>query len=270
MYIRKQTQKRYLTPVRGKKQKARKIKKIILLILILGFIGGGYYAVKNAKAVASYFNRPSWTEWHLGKVRITGVGKDAAYEVSKYITFGRGQSVTHRDCVNLENNIMQNMRQFDSVRVCRNFINKELSIKIKKHVKIAKVNTEYKMLYLAQKGELFADKDSTQDSALLNITLKGKIKSEFLPQEFVELIKELNAVKKYQFEEVVLDLDNETFALKTQQQISAEMGAVKDFKQKLKTLFTVVETAQARNLKTPYDINLKYFEDGKIYLTPTL
>lgn len=270
MYIRKQPPKRYLTPVRGKKQKARKIKKIIFLLTISAILLGAFFAVKNARRITAALGRPAWTEWHLGKVRITGVDKSAAYEVSKYINFAAGQSVTRRDCVNLENTLLQNMRRYDKISVNRNFFNKELLIKIKKHVKIAKVNTEYKMLYLAKKGVLFSDNNSPSDSALLNVTLKGKIKSEFLPQEFVKLIEELNSVKNFKFQEVILDLDNESFALNIEPQISAEMGGVKGFKQKLNSLFTVIETARSRDLKAPYSINLKYFDDGKIYLTPTV
>ena len=269
MYIRKQPPKRYLTPVRGKKQTARKLKKLIFLILIFCFIGGTYYGVKNAAAISAAVKRPQWTEWKLDKVRITGADRQTALDAGKYINFSRGQSVTYRDCVNLEKNLAQNMRQLDKITVSRNFISKELTVKIKKRVKTARVNTEYKMLYTDKSGMLFSDREDAADAALLTVTLRGQIKSEILPQEFVELIKELSTLKQLKFDDVLLHLDNKVFYLKTQE-FYAQMGEVKNFKQKLNALFDVVQTAHSKNFKPPYTINFKYFEANKIYLTPTV
>lgn len=217
------------------------------------------------------FNRPEWSRWHMAKVRISGADKPTALEISKYIKFSNGQSVSYSDCVGLEKKIIKNMPRFESVSVNRNFFNKELVIKITKYQKIALMMTDYGPLYLASKGALFADNDHSQDTALITVTLKGKIKSEFLPKEFVELVKELNnnARGGLRYQEVLLDLDGGTFSLKTQQ-ISAQMGPVQDFRRKIKALTAVVRAAAARNLKAPYSINLKYFNDGKIYLTPTV
>jgi RNAse (barnase) inhibitor barstar len=161
------------------------------------------------------------------------------------------------------------MRKLDKITVSRNFISKELTVKIKKRVKTARVNTEYKMLYTDKSGMLFSDREDAADAALLTVTLRGQIKSEILPQEFVELIKELSTLKQLKFDDVLLHLDNKVFYLKTQE-FYAQMGGVKNFKQKLNALFDVLQTARSKNLKQPYTINFKYFEAKKIYLTPTV
>lgn len=270
MYIRKQAPKRYCTPVRGRKQKTRKIKQIILILLMLAVIAGAFFALKKASSFLFSVKKPAWLEWRLKKVRITGATSNTAYEVSKYLSLNEGDRMTFRDANNLEKWLKSNIKQLEKVSVSRGLISKDLSIKIKKRPALARVKVENKTLYLGASGLLFGDEDLKKNTDITEVSVSGKIKGDILPKELVKLIKELSAEKTLKLKDIKIDLDKESFSLQIQDTAAVDMGGFYNAEAKLEKLADILQVSRDRILKKPYSVNFSYFEDGKIYLKPTL
>lgn len=257
-------------PVRARKNTARKIKQIIFIILIALGCVLAFFAVKKISAAAFALNGPNKLSWRLKNVRITGESQNAAYEVSKYVTFNEGDTLTRKDCVNLKNMLASSLRQLESVSVKRKLFSKELIIKIKKHKAIARLIIGGETYYLAPQGIIFPDEDLKENTRLLDVYFESEIKSDFLPQELVKLINDILISKNIDIERVNINTDTKTFSLKIKDTALAQMGAFDNVREKIKTLTNVIEASKGRSLKTPYTINLKYFNDGKVYLKPSV
>jgi cell division septal protein FtsQ len=265
MYKKKPAPKKR-TLVRGKKQKALKIKKIILIFLLICGVILLLLGVKKLTAVAFSLERPSWLEWRVKKITIDAPTPNTKYAVDKYVSIGEGDIVTSQDCRNLKNILAANLKQLKKVSVRRKFFSNELKIKVKKHLPQARIIIDLRQYYLAQNGVLFSDEDLKTDETLLKVYLKGKIKGEFLPQELVELIGGLAAQKNLGIASVYLDLDTNTYSVEVANKTIVQMGPWTNTKRKLKMLAEVLNIAREKQFKEPYTINLKNFEDGKIYL----
>lgn len=266
--VNKNARKRF-TPIRSKRQKALRLRRFIIIIVSIALLIGAFFALK--KAAALLFNaaaRPSWLEWHIKKINISGEEGDIIGEIEKYISFNEGDAVTHADAAGLERILELNLKELKSVRVWRNFFNGNLNIKIKKHTPFARLKTPSKTYLIEEGGLIFNDDKTPVNPPLFEVSIQGQIKAELLPKEFVELIKALKFSADLDIKEVSVDWEDNSFTLKLKSG-SADMGGVKNGPAKLGRLKSVLAEAEKRGFKEPYEINFNYFNDGKIYLKPT-
>ena len=262
MYIlKKKPSKKHLAPVRGRKARAVLVKKILFAVLIIALFG--LAAAGFSKLSAVFFA----ANWRLKEVKISGGDAGARYEVYKYVGFETGDAVTARDAANLQAMLKVNIKQISEVKVRRGFFDKELKITIKKQPPVARIIRESGAFYLAPAGIFFTDAEFKEIRALLPVYLKDKTNSDFLPQELVELIQALAALKDPRITAAAVDMDAKVFFVQADGEAAfADMGGFEAWGRKLKTLARIMQSAREKKLKQPYDINFKYFEDGKIYL----
>lgn len=269
MYTGNKNARKRFTPIRSKRQKALRLRRFIIILASIAVLIGAFFALK--KAAGLLFNaeaRPSWLEWHVKKINVSGEEGDILHEIKKYITFNEGDAVTHADAAGLERILSRNLKELKSVSVWRNFFNGSLNIKIKKHTPFARLKTPDKTYLLEEGGLVFNDDKTPINPPLFEVSVQGQIKGELLPKEFVELIKALKAASALDIAEAAADLENSTFKLKLKSGF-ADMGSIKAGPEKLARLKSVLAEAEKRGFKKPYDINFNYFDDGKIYLKPT-
>ena len=190
-------------------------------------------------------------------------------EVQKYITVKTGDVMTHTDTVAVQKLLKTNLKELRKVVVWRNYFNGNLNIKIKKHIPFALIKTGNKTYLLGENGMVFPDDKSPENEHLFKVKALGQIKDDLLPKELVELIKVLKAEQSIGFEEISLNMENNTFSLVLKDG-RAEMGGFKDGPSKISYLARVLRESGKRGFKTPFEINFDYFNDGKIYLKPTV
>jgi len=253
-------------PVRRSRAKAWRAKQLFLIFSII-LISAAVLAGAQMLAKA-YFSGGTRLAWRLKNIRITGESKDAAYEVSKYIGFEEGDVMTSRDAANLEAMLLANLRFLESASVKRNLLNKDLIIKIKKRAPAAKIIDGGRIVFMDKKGILFTDGELQNTPSLLPVYITAKTKSDFLPQELVELIKELSAFDAIAFESAALDMQTGVWNIKFNDGSRAVLRGFETPAGKLKALAAVYEAATGKKLKKPYDIDLNYYNYGKVYLKP--
>ncbi len=270
MYILNKKSKKKFTPIRGRRQRILRFKKIVLFLVCIAVLCGGVWGLK--KAAALIFNtesRPSWLEWHIKNINISGETGPVIEEVKKYISVKEGDVMTHTDTVAVQKLLKTNLKELKKVNVWRNYINGNLNIKIKKHTPFALIETEHKNYLLEEGGFVFPDDKSPENEHLFRFKAKGQIKDDLLPKELVELIKALKTADSIGLKETYLDMENNTFSLILKDG-KAEMGGFKDGPAKIIYLARVLKESGKRGFKTPFEINFDYFNDGKIYLKPTI
>ena len=259
--LKKKTSKKHLAPVRGRKARAVLLKKI--LFAVLATLLFGLTALGFSKLSAVFFA----ANWRVKDIKISGGDAGARYEVYKYIGFEPGDAVTSRDAANLQAMLKANIKQLADIKIKRGFFDKELKIIIKKHPQLARIIRQSGAFYLAPTGVFFTDAEFKEGQSLLPVYLKDKTNNDFLPQELVELIQALAALKDPQITAAAIDMDARVFFVQADGEAAfADMGGFEDWRPKLKTLPKIMQSARDKKLKQPYDINFKYFEDGKIYL----
>ena len=270
MYILKKNSKRKFTPIRGRRQKILRLKKIFLFLLCIAVFCGGIWGLKKAAALA--FNtesRPSWLEWHVKDINITGETGPITEEVKKYISVKEGDVMTHSDSAAVERLLKTNLKELKKVSVWRNYLNGNLNIKIKKHIPFALIITENKNYLFEEGGLVFPDDKSPENEHLFKIKANSQIKDDLLPQELVELVKALKNANTIGLKETFWNVESNTFSLLLKDG-KAEMGSFKDGPLKVSYLARVLKESDKRGFKTPFEINFDYFNDGKIYLKPTV
>jgi cell division septal protein FtsQ len=272
MYIRKKSSKKYLTPARRSRRQEKKQKIILAVIAAVVIVILSVLGTVKLNAFLSTAKGPDWLKWRVKDIKITGETKDMQYEVSKYIGFEKGDEITSRDCSNLEDMLLSNLKLLSSVKVKRNFFTKELNVEIKKHIPLAKIISESKARYLAQNGIIFDDAEPQGSPAFFPVHLKTAIKKDFLSQELVELISKINAVKD---EGVAIfaahiDSDAKTMNIEIKDTAFVQMGSYANAVEKFKKLAEILSISSGINFKKPYKIDFTYFDYGKIYLTPAV
>ncbi len=264
MYIYKQTPKRRCGSVRARNKKAALFKRVFLLIVFAAIIFGSYKGVKKISELS--FNRPAWTKWTLKKTDISGAEGDLKYEINKYIPFNEGDIITSADTNVMEEMISSAMSQLDSVKVRRNFFNRHLKVSVKRKEALGKISDGAHTWYLAADAKVFKDEALPSYATLISARTNSKINSEIMPDEIVKLFRELNDSKNIKIKEASLDLNKKTLNLELEDGSLINMGDWKDAAGKAALYEDVTEQARKNNMKAPYQLNFKYFTDGKIYL----
>jgi cell division septal protein FtsQ len=266
MYKTKKKPSKRFTPVRGSRAMAQKVKQILFIISLFALVALMLLGVQKIAAAVFAGEGPAWALWRVKKITITGESKDMQYEVSKYIGFEEGDVMTYRDAENLQALLLGAIRSLENVKVRRKIFSKELLVKIKKRNPFALLSAQGRTFYAAGDGVLFTDPYPDKTPGLLRVALKGEIKSEFLSQELVKLIKEFSACQTLTFEELEIDRETRTVTFTVPGAARVTLEGYGNGAAKLRRLAEVIQTAGDKNLKKPYEINLNYFEDGKIYL----
>ena len=270
MYILKKKSSKKFTPIRGRRQKVLKIRKFLIFTACIIVFAGCIWGLKAAAGIVfNTTHRPSWLEWHLKKINITGESGPLVEEVAKYITFEEGDVMTHSDSAALGRLLSTNIKELKKVSVWRNLFNGNLNIKIKKHKPFALIKTVSKDYLMEEGGLIFPDDKAPENGDLFKITVEGQIKDDLLPKELVELVKALKTADDIGLEETLLDMDKNTFSLKLKEG-TARMGGFKKGPDKILYLAKVLKESAKRGFKKPFDIDFDYFNDGKIYLKPTI
>lgn len=269
MLLRKKKGARRFAPIRGKREKALRIKRMFFAlsacVVVLAFF---FVLGKAADMLFDAKSRPQWLQWHVKKVNISAEDETLSEEILKYVTFKQGDAVSYLDCSALEEMLQDNMKELKKVSVWRNYFNGDLNIKIKKHEPFARIKTEKKNYLAAENGLIFNEEKSPRDDSLLEIKTLGEIKGEFLPKEFVELVKAVKNETDLAVEEFTVDLGRSSFGLKLEG-ASADMGGLKGGAEKIKVLKRIIAESSRRGFKEPFEINFNYFGDGKVYLRPS-
>lgn len=269
MLSRKKKSARRFAPIRGKREKALRIKRIILTLSAFAVILAIFFALnKAADMIFDAKSRPQWLQWHVEKINISGEEGAIAEEVGKYITFKKGDAVSYSDCTALEGLLENNLKELKKVSVWRNYFTGDLNIKIRKREPFARIEGEKKSYLFAENGLVFNDDKSPQYASLLAVKAEGEIKDEFLPKEFVELVKAVKAETGLPVEEFTVNMDSSVFSLRLKGAY-ADMGGLKDGAAKIKVLKRIMAESSRRGFKGPFEINFNYFGDGKVYLRPS-
>lgn len=270
MYILKKNSKRKFTPIRGRRQRILRLKKIFLFLLFIAVLSGSIWGLKKvACIVLNTQPRPSWLEWHIKSINITGETGPLIQEVQKYITVKPGDIMTHTDAVAVQRVLKINLKELKKVRVWRNYFNGSLNIKIKRHIPFALILGDNKNYLMEESGLIFPDDKSPENEHLFKVKAQGKIKDDLLPKELVELVKALKTADGIDIEETLLNMDKMSFSLILKEG-KAEMGDFKNGPLKIAYLMRVLKESGKRGFKTPFEINFNYFNDGKVYLKPTV
>ncbi|WP_428065586.1 cell division protein FtsQ/DivIB [Candidatus Proelusimicrobium volucris] len=269
MLSRKKKATRRFAPIRGKREKALRIKRIILVLSAFAVIFAVFFVLnKAADMIFDAKSRPQWLQWHVKKINVGGEDGAIAEEVKKYITFKEGDAISYSDCSALEGLLEDNLKELKKVSVWRNYFTGDLNVKIKKHEPFGRIETENKNYLFAENGLIFNDDKSPRYEALLKIKTEGEIKGEFLSKEFVELVKAVKGETDLSVEEFTVNMDKQSFGL-TLKGAYADMGGLKDGAGKIKVLERVMAESARRGFKEPFKIDFNYFNDGKIYLKPS-
>ncbi|MDR1123692.1 MAG: FtsQ-type POTRA domain-containing protein [Elusimicrobiota bacterium] len=275
MYTIKKSPKKRLTPVRGRKARIARFKKILFAAAAAAFLVLAALGLNKLSAVLFEISGPEWARWRIKEIKITGATPEARYEVLKYVGFDTGDHITARDAANLEDMLQSSLKQFSDISVRRGWFDGQLKIKVKEQTPLARIITEDKTFLLAPSGAFFADDGREAAAALLPVYVKDKGKSDFLPQELVKLIKALGNAGGIdggqRVSAAALDMGAKTFSLQLGEDTAfADMGGFADYARKTARLGQVIREARARGLRQPYDINFNYYEDGKIYLKQSI
>ncbi|MDR0645904.1 MAG: hypothetical protein LBG46_02725 [Elusimicrobiota bacterium] len=270
MHIRKKSSKKYFAASRGSKRRTKRQKKFLIIttaiLIILTLL---WWAVRS-NGFLSNIKAPNWLVWRVKDIKITGETKDMQYEASKYVSFEKGDEITARDCSNLEEMLLNNLKQLSSVKVNRNFFTKELNVKIKKHIPIAKIIIDGGEYYLAENGFIFDDKELKGNGGFFPLYIKNLTKKDFLSQELVKLISEINSLKDIIISAVYIEQDAKTMNIEIENVAFAQIGGYANAGEKLMKLAEILAVSSQKNFKKPYKIDFRYFDYGKVYLAPAV
>ncbi len=163
--------------------------------------------------------------------------------------------------------LSSSLKQLKTVKARRNFFKGSVTIKAKRKDAVAKILSGPNTLYAAPDGLLFKDEALPKYDALPALQISSQNAGDILPQKIVKLFSELNEHKALGIKRIDLRLNPEQAHLLLTDGTTADMGSLDDVHAKLNALGVVLKSAKSRSLKAPYNINLNYFYDDKIYLT---
>lgn len=269
MVLKKKKSQRRFAPIRGKREKALKRRRIIFVLAALAVIFAlGFGLRKAADLIFDADARPQWMRWHLKKINIVGEEGAVVNEIEKYIPFKEGEALSYLDCSALENILENNLKELDRVSVRRNFFNGDLNISVKKREAFARLAADKRNYLFTEDGFIFADEQDPRYDGLFQVKASGQIKDDLLPKEFVELVKAVKTETGLPVKDFFVDFDESSFKVELEG-VRADMGGIKNGADKIKALKRILEESSARGFKKPFDINFNYFSDGKIYLKPS-
>ncbi len=265
MYYKPSSKRKSFAPISAKKRRKRRIKNLFLLLIVCLFLILLFWSIsKGFKYV--FEHKSQWFTWKAKKLVIVADDDYTKEQIKDLISFKEDSLISSEDAKNIKNSLESKLVQVKQAEVKRGFFSKELTVKTKNHTVLARIEAPNKSVLLSQSGVLFTYEQAYLPSDLLEIKIKDEIKSSFLPQELVKLLKDIPTQSLQNLDYIEVDLKKRNLTLYFKSGSIVDMGLFDLYNDKIAVLKDIIDISQKRKIKEPYKINFNYFKDGKIYL----
>ena len=224
MYLRKSSKRKTFAPISAKRQKRRRIKRLFLFFIICLFLFLLFWSI-NKGFQYIFEHKSEWFSWKARKLVVVADDDYTKQQIQDLISFKEDTLISNEDTKNIKNSVQLRLNQVQKVNVKRGFFSKELKIETTNHTVLAKVETKNKSFLLSESGILFVYEQAKIPSKILNVKLKEEIKISFLPQELVELLKDLKSQDLQKLDYIDVDLENKVFVLYLKNGSIVDMGS---------------------------------------------
>jgi|GEM_PF-3381419 hypothetical protein len=265
MYLRKSSKRKTFAPISAKRQKRRRIKRFFLFLIICLFLFLLFWSI-NKGFQYIFEHKSHWFAWKAKKLVVVADDDYTKQQIQDLISFKEDTLISSEDAKNIKNSVQLRLNQVQKVDVKRGFFSKELTVKTTNHTVLAKVETKNKSFLLSESGILFNYEQAKIPSESLKVKLKEEIRSSFLLQELVELLKDVKAQDLQDLDYIDTDLEKKTLTFYLKNGSIVDIGSFDLYNGKIVALKDIIDISHKKGIKEPYRINFKYFEDGKIYL----
>ncbi|MBT6715549.1 MAG: hypothetical protein HOB19_03710 [Elusimicrobiaceae bacterium] len=250
----------------NKKSHFKPILKGFLVILLISAVIFGFYKVTPLIAkLSGDIKRPQWTYFQVNDIVVKGTDDETALDITDDISYNENGIITYKDVAKIKRELLAKYTNFEKIEVSRKYLTKNLYIKVKPRKPIAKTCEGEVCHYIDGKG--FVYKDEIQPSLNI-IDLKIEEGASNLDKKFVQLIVELTSLNKklnLNVETLVLQVEQENAKLILENNITLNLGTLENSEARLKKAKKIIKYLQEEHSDN-YTLNLKYFENGKIYL----
>lgn len=233
-------------------------------LLLLAFLSCGLvYQAPKAWATVSKIDAPQWSRWHFQGVRVKCANPETAAAIAAAVRFPSGVEVSTRDCAVVARAIEAAFPAVNAVKVSRNWFTKQLEIKADMRVPIA-VIADGRLV--DENGRLYTVNISTPDMAGL-FHVSAATAAPVLPAHAVILVKAVQAnAELFPSKPVKLCCLTETTEVFLKDGTRIKWGGEGFVREKAMRVAQVYNKTSGK-FPAPYNIDLSYFEDGKILLS---
>ncbi len=264
--MRKYTTYRRCAPTR-KKYSSRGAKtfsffKFIFCVLLVVVLGGGIYVGLHKGYTA--FMQADLSNWQVKNTAVTGIGGALQKEVEAYVQTFQGRQFAAKDAYNLRMELTQKYPMLKEIAVTRKMLGGTLKIAAKMREPVAQFK-------LPDASVKYVDKDSTvytdvQVHAVPSVELIGEVPEKLRP-DFIELVQStLRLDKQLDFQTLRMNLTENTVMMVLPDQTVLDFGPAQQLKQKAQRAVQVLGFAR-EHYKGPYQLNFRFFDEGKVFLT---
>ena len=266
MYLQKKSSKRKtFAPINARKRKKLRIKRFFLAFTICLFLFLCFWSLKKGFEYI-FEHKNQWFTWKAKAFVIEAEDDFTKEQIKDLLSFRENTLISGEDAKNLQNTLQTKLNQIQKVQVKRGFFSKKLYIKTKNYEVLSKLQNKDNSYLLSTTGVLFNYDRAAIPPQVLQLKTDEEIKSEFLPQELVKLLKDVSQSSLKDIAYVEVSLKKETFKLIFTDGTVVSMGSFDAYNDKILALKDIIDISQKKGIKGPYNINFNYFNKGKIYL----
>ncbi len=256
-------------PIRRKKYKKSNNKYVLyffLIILLLTAIIFGFYKITPQIAkLSDNIKRPNWTYFNIQDITVNGVDDEIALNIISDISYNENGTITYKDVIRIKRELKAKYTNFENIEISRNYLTKNLNVKVKNRKPIAKTCVEGVCHYIDGNGFVYKD-DILENENIVNLEIEDGTSN--LDKKFVQLIVELislNKRLKLNVQKVILQIEKQNAKLVLENNIIISLGSLEKLHARLKKAKEIMKYSK-EEYDSDYTLNLKYFESGKIYL----
>ena len=265
MYFKKSSKRKTFAPISAKRKKKRRIKRLFLFLIICLFLFLLFWSLNKGFQYV-FEHKSEWFSWKAQRLVVVADDDYTKQQIQDLISFKADTLISSEDAKNIKNSLQLRLTQVQKVEVKRGLFSKELTVKATNHAVLAKLETKNKSYLLSENGILFNYEQAKIPSETLNVKPKEEIKSSFLPQELVELLKDVKAQDLQGLDYIEVDLEKRALTFYFKNGSIVDMGSFDLYNGKIVALKDIIDISHKKGIKEPYKIDFHYFKDGKIYL----
>lgn len=251
------------------KVRAKRNRRTVSLVFLGLLLAGLFYQAPKAWATVSMVDAPRWTRWYFQALKVHCADTETAAAISSAIRFPQGVEVSLKDCAIIEQSLKAALPSVSSVKAERNWFTKQLEITAVMRVAVAQTADGRK---IDEDGYIYSDGTAVSSAAvsasdMLTVTsaaeLNGRLDGRAVT--LVKAVAECSDLFPSRPAEVYLGVGaDDAVALADGTRI--KWGGDGFVKEKAMRVAQVYSKTSAK-LPAPYNIDLSYFEDGKILLS---
>lgn len=207
------------------------------------------------------------SNWQVKTVKVKGITGAIGKEILTSANSFQGNSFSLKDAAEFRNLIVQKYPMLREVEVSRGLLSGELTVSAKRRTPVAKFVLPNKTVkYIDSDSTVYADPNPDVLSSIPFVELEGDV-PEKISSEFVDLVERtLKLEKDLSFAFLRMDLKKNTVKMYMPDGCVIDFGTANYLKKKADRAAQII-ALERNNDVHPYELNFKFFENGKVFLT---